>query len=484
MRRMPFLALLVLVTSQLAVPSAAPRAGFPVPAVPAQESSAQYYVAFKGGMPSDLASRVAALGGSVVDVVADLKVAIVGNLTPDAAAALAKQADVADMAEDPLVVPDGPAKRTAYRGSVPAPVPNSTTHPELAGAFPYQWNLRVIGADLAWQAGELGSPSVRVAMIDSGIDPTHPDLAGLVDASRSTSFCPAETAAVAAEFPGYPAWTDLAGHGTWTASIVSSNAHLAAGVTSRTTLMSVKALGLLPCPSSALFRAIYYATDAGADVLNLSLGVPVGVSKRGRQGFFRFYKYAAQYALVKGASAVVVAAGNSGLDLDHNGDDFTILCDVPGVICVSATGPTDSGPQLLGPFVNIDAPAFYTNYGSAAINVAAPGGNGVLDANGNLVSAGWVWGACASTDREIVAGVLVPGFCSSAGYTLLGSLGTSASAPHVSALAALLVNRYGHQQKGQVQSAIQNSADDRGKPGQDPFYGRGRINVARALGIK
>jgi pyridoxamine 5'-phosphate oxidase len=67
---------------------------------------------------------------------------------------------------------------------------------------------------------------------------------------------------------------------------------------------------------------------------------------------------------VRGASAVVVAAGNSGFDLDHNGDDFTVLCDVPGVICVSASGPTDSGSELLGPFVDIDAPAFYTNYGS------------------------------------------------------------------------------------------------------------------------
>jgi len=46
------------------------------------------------------------------------------------------------------------------------------------------------------------------------------------------------------------------------------------------------------------------------------------------------------------------------------------------------------------------------------------------------------------------------------------------------------VDALGHGQAAQVKAAILNSADDRGKPGVDPFYGRGRINVAKALGLK
>ncbi len=167
-------------------------------------------------------------------------------------------------------------------------------------------------------------------------------------------------------------------------------------------------------------------------------------------------------------SAVVVAAGNSALDLDHNRDRFIWYCDVPGAICVSATGPTDSGPNLLGPFVDIDSPAFYTNFGASAIDVTAPGGNLSFDALGNITGVGIVWGACASTDRRIdTGGNVVPGFCSSNGFNLLAGVGTSAAAPHVSGLAALLVSKLGHGQPAQVRAAIENSADDRGWMGTD-----------------
>ena len=81
-------------------------------------------------------------------------------------------------------------------------------------AFPYEWHMRAIGADRAWQAGYLGSPDVRIAIIDTGIDPTFSDLAGLIDYGGSTSFCPGEDPIVTQQFPGYPLWTDLEDHGT------------------------------------------------------------------------------------------------------------------------------------------------------------------------------------------------------------------------------------------------------------------------------
>jgi subtilisin family serine protease len=55
--------------------------------------------------------------------------------------------------------------------------------------------------------------------------------------------------------------------------------------------------------------------------------------------------------------------------------------------------------------------------------------------------------------------------------------------PHVSGLAALLVHEIGHDRPAQVRARILQTADDLGQPGVDPFYGNGRINVARALGL-
>ena len=65
---------------------------------------------------------------------------------------------------------------------------------------------------------------------------------------------------------------------------------------------------------------------------------------------------------------------------------------------------------------------------------------------------------------------------------MLGLNGTSMAAPHVAGLAALLVEKYGRN-PAQIRHAIQSTADDLGENGTDPYYGRGRINVARALGL-
>lgn len=446
----------------------------------------QYLVEFKGTrIPDNLPARMAALGGNVIDVFPEMKVALVANLTDVGAVALAAQSDVADVTLDEFLPPEQPLASSVSRTAQFASVNASASDPTSAFAYPYQWNLRVIEADRAWAKGYLGSPDVRIAILDTGLDPANPDFAGLIDYSRSTSFVPEENDLIAQEFPGYPPWTDLDGHGTWVASIAASNGTIIAGVTSRTTLMAVKRAGIVPFRGSSTFRSIAYAADNGADVINMSFRLNNSDPKAGQKGFFHYYTLFVRYALQKGVSAVVVAAGNDAIDLDHNGNGFQGFCDVPGVFCVSATGPTDFGPAALGPWANTDAAAFYTNFGASAIHVAAPGGNLSFDQSGNLVGFGTLFGACASTDRRFDGqGNIVPGVCSSGGYPFTDNLGTSGSAAHVSGLAALLVSRMGHGNPAQVRSAILNSADDRGKPGVDPFYGRGRINVARALGIR
>ncbi len=446
----------------------------------------QYLVEFKGKhLPSDLNARLSMLAGTLVDVAPEVGVAILGNITPEGAGVVASWRDVNDLMPDVLLDPPRAMDRPLISGP-PALAPSSAADPTQAAGYPLQWNMRVIGADKAWQAGQLGSPGVRIAIVDSGLDPTHADVASLIDPTRSTAMCTSDGGIISHEFPGYPSWTDLLGHGTFVASVAASDAVFVAGVTSRSTLMGIKVLSISSCPLSSWFRGMRFASDNGADVINVSLGLQ-SLLPRGAHltpgTWAKWFHVYVEYALQKGVSAVVVAAGNDAIDLDKDQNLYAFACDTPGVICVSATGPTNSGPQLLGPFANIDAVSFYSNFGSP-IDVAAPGGNLSFDASGNTIGFGVVFGACAHTDREIVGGVVVPGFCSANGVEAAGGIGTSFAAPHVSGLAALLVDRLGHNLSPQVKNRILQTADDRGKPGADPWYGRGRINVARALGLE
>ena len=447
-------------------------------------SNDQYVVEFKGNTtPKDLQVRIAGLGGRLVGSFPEIGVALVADLSPTAATSLANQTDVSNVTLDEFVTYS--EKFQKRPNTVPAgPRPSSATDPESAVFYPFQWDKRAIHADRAWQAGFHGSPDVRLAIIDTGIDPTHPELTGLIDTGSSISLCSNETPLVQQQFPGYPAWTDLYGHGTATAAIASSNSNLLAGVTSRTTLIAIKALGIVPCRASSIFLGIIYAAQHGADVINISAGNSPFLRATSKN-FVHFDHLAVQYALQKGVSAVVVAAGNEAFDFDHAGNLTEEFCDVPGVICVSATGPTNSGPEYLGPFANVDSSSFYTNYGVSAIDVAAPGGNLSFDNAGNIIGDSYIFTACATTDRQFDSGGnLVPGLCSGNGITTAGGIGTSFAAPEVSGLAALLVSQLGHGNGAQVRNAIENSADDLGKPGVDPLYGKGRINVARALGLQ
>jgi subtilisin family serine protease len=342
-----------------------------------------------------------------------------------------------------------------------------------------------IHADDAWADGKLGSSDVSVGILDTGLDYTHPDLAGHVDLVRSTDLVD-EADSVAKYFgPGLNPVIDLHSHGSHNGTIVSSNAFISAGITSRTTLVGVKVCNMRGvCPTGAVLEGIRYAVDAGVQVINMSLGG--SAPKNALQGFNaivnRAFSYAKQHDVL-----MVVAAGNASEDLDHNGNSFSAYCDAPHVVCVSATGPT--GESAFGPFVNVDAFSFaFSNFGRSAITGAAPGGNVVLDDQGALVDITPVWSSCSTTGLDF--GTLQPAptdppiglLCPPQFLPIIGFVGTSEAAPHVTGLAASLLAE-GVRGANQLRNAIIKGADDLGPKGTDPFYGRGRINVAASLGV-
>ena len=96
-------------------------------------SADQYMVEFKGNnLPGDLGARITSLGGTIIDIMPEINVVIVGNLTNTAVAFLRTQADVADVTTDEFISPISEAGRRTIDAAQRAITPTSATHPETA----------------------------------------------------------------------------------------------------------------------------------------------------------------------------------------------------------------------------------------------------------------------------------------------------------------------------------------------------------------
>jgi serine protease len=275
---------------------------------------------------------------------------------------------------------------------------------------------------------------------------------------------------VADNDPDRERFTDYHSHGTAVAALIASNGHLLAGVSQKTTLLAVKVHDRTRRNCISIYlEGVEYAANQGADVIHLSF--PLEFSKEQYPGAVALVNRAMTYAHRKGA-VLVAAAGNASENLDLDEDRFR-FCMAVHVVCVSATGPalqSEIGTDAQ------DAPADYTNYGDA-IDVAGPGGTGTFPVR--IVP---VWLACSQVTL-ITAANQAPSQCRVAPREIWWSTGTSFGAAATSGLLSLLVARIGEGKPDQVVAALRQSADDLGAEGDDPFYGRGRINVPRALGL-
>jgi len=213
------------------------------------------------------------------------------------------------------------------------------------------------------------------------------------------------------------------------------------------------------------------------------LGTFLGFPKAGHGRFVGLLQKVFNFARGKGVT-IVVSAGNEAANLNRNGNVYETFCDTPAVICVSATGPTADATGLTsatGPWTNIDAPAFYSNFGSA-IDVAAPGGN---ESAGPPLPppafrGAFVWAGCSQTIYPPLAARLGLSVCATSPRFIIGAEGTSMAAPHVTGTAALLVSTLGRN-PARIKARIEQTADHIDTNGQSLFYGHGRVNVARAV---
>ena len=175
---------------------------------------------------------------------------------------------------------------------------------------------------------------------------------------------------------------------------------------------------------------------------------------------------------------VVAALGNDAVNMDTSNDLVFVPAMSPHVIAVSATGPVG---WALGA-TNVDRPASYTNFGQSAVDFAAPGGDGVF-AGPQICSKPRVGpGSPVVQPCFVFDFVFAPvrGAGASNG-TYSWAAGTSMATPVVSGVAALIIGRFGRIGPAQVEARLRASADDLGKPGNDDFYGGGRVNALRAI---
>jgi subtilisin family serine protease len=388
--------------------------------------------------------------------------------------------------------------------------------------------MSVIHADAATHARATGK-GVRVGILDSGVDLAHPDIAPNLDLASSCSFVRSDDPAITAGLSDpieagdgncadKAAIQDLAGHGTHLASNVAApvNGIGIAGVAPEATIVALKACTASTyCYGYAVADALRYAGDHDIDVVNMSLFADPYLfycgNDAGQRAMMRELQSAARYAQQHGV-LLVASAGNEQIDLKHPiedtispdgpedvpitrsvGNNCRILPgELPGVLTVMATGP-------------VGYPGYTSNiadYSSIGGDLAAPGGD-YFSATGTVQDA--VLGAMpanSSIYRSLdPLNARYPGITTANGAASYAWIqGTSMAAPHVTGVAALVVQQHPGWSPSAVAAEVRRTAsplscpadweplgpDDQrltcrgGSDGHTSFFGAGLVDAARA----
>jgi subtilisin family serine protease len=431
-----------------------------VSATPATLSpNGRYLVEFRQALPSGPRTFSLGAGARITREHPEVNLMTVEGLSVADAQALAARPEVATVVADAKLqwIPAPGTQRSQLYPSGGHHVRVPGTDQSTALAFPLQWNITQIAADRAWSRTP-GGRGELVCVLDSGIDPEHPDLAGKIDLAVSFS--------TDTTFAGNADPLDYNGHGTGTAGLVSSNGIVIASVAPDVRLCSAKVLGDSGSGSFGdIFDAIIWAAAvAHADVINMSLGAYIDLREPGARELVGILQHVLNFANRKGA-VIVAAAGNEGIDLDHDPRRFlSIPAQLNHVVSVGATGPVLQ--------IDFDQLAWYSNFGGrSGIDLVAPGGNFDPDPTAPFYDFDLVLTTCS---QYAIPGI--QGFDCELGDYLIEA-GTSASAPHVSGAAAVIESALGGgSSPDRIEQCLENGAN---RVGPFRIFGAGRLNVLR-----
>ncbi|WP_253194700.1 S8 family serine peptidase [Streptomyces sp. MP131-18] len=286
-----------------------------------------------------------------------------------------------------------------------------------------------IGAPQAWEAGFDGS-GVTVAVLDTGIDETHPDL----DGGKVTA---------SANFSEAQRIEDRRGHGTHVASILAGTGGTWSGVAPGARLLNGKVLDDYGYGfDSGIIAGMEWAVEQDADIVNMSLGGPdtPGVDP---------LEEAVNTLSAASGALFVVSAGNDGPE--------------PGTL--GSPGTADAA-LTVGAVDDADEPAAFSATGPRAGDA---GLKPDLTAPGVDIGAAAAEGSVVAEEGEPVAD----------GYVAIS--GTSMAAPHAAGAAALLAQAHPDWTGDRLKAALVASAEP--AAGHGAFrQGAGRVDVARAVG--
>ncbi|WP_395359947.1 S8 family peptidase [Streptomyces sp. YH02] len=333
---------------------------------------------------------------------------------------------------------------------------------------PLQWDLPAIKADKAHQK-TLGSKRVTVAVIDTGVDDTHPDLAPNFDVNASANCVSGKPDTTAGSWRPNPGESD---HGTHVAGTIAA-AKNGIGITG--VAPGVKVSGIKVSTPDGFFYTeavvcgFVWAAEHGVDVTNNSYYTDPWMfackNDEDQKALIEAVTRATRYAERKGA-VNVAAAGNSKFDLaadsivDNSSPNDTTpggrVIDpkecldypamLPGVVTVSATGAKD-------------LKASYSNYGLGVIDIAAPGGDRT---------------EYQTPDAPAVNGRILSTTVNG-GYNY--KAGTSMAAPHAAGVLALIKSTHPYASPAALKALLYAQADDRACTNPYDIEGDGKIDA-------
>ncbi|MGH8886743.1 MAG: S8 family peptidase [Egibacteraceae bacterium] len=395
-------------------------------------------------------ARRRAVPGSLLVTTADRQgvgaVRLLASTGTSAALAGAAMTPIADRVTEVRVPAEQAAAAAQALASQPGVVavePNAIRHllavPDDR-QYAKQWAHRLTGIEAGWSVAT-GSHRVTVAVIDSGVVASHPDLAG-----RIVGQVDASTGKIRRGRTNNDSCR--IGHGTWVSGVIGAigdNRKDVAGINWNVSILDISVTSpAAVCgeiTDSAEIAAIDYAVTHGAKVVNLSFGGAAITDPSCPKALQATLDHA------RSAGVLVVAAA---------GNDARSVAAVPascnGVMSVAAVGSE-----------GLRAGYSTTN---AFIDVAAPGGEGSPDHDPAVdVLTTSYWKAGARTKRTLAVA------------------GTSFSSPYVAGLAALLLSVKRSLTPDQLESVIERTARDAGTPGRDPLYGWGVVQAGDAVAL-